>query len=150
MATWLRWQQGCTDREVAAPPPSLRDQLGIVVRLPPQQLNLPPVEEIVQCHLWVGTDHDFVLVAPHLQANQGHPQAKRLIKLGWETAQRECLDLSCTSRGEVPPPLGNHNQAQDPISLCNISSVIPSINNTSWGAHVDGVHPRTSGLPLGP
>lgn len=90
----------------AGGPPSLRDQLGIVVRLPPQQLGLPPVEEVVQCHLRVGTDHDLVLVAPHLQANQGHAQAKRLIKLKWETAQRECLGSSCMSGGKVPPPQG--------------------------------------------
>lgn len=74
---------------------------------------------------------------------------KRLIKLGQEIARRECLDLSSTSRGKVPPPLGNHNQAQDPTSLCNISSVTPSTNNTSWGDHVDRVYPGTSGLPLG-
>lgn len=148
MAMWPGWQQGCKDGKVVAPL-SLRDQLGIVVRLLPQQLHLSPMEEVVQCHLWVGTDHDFVLVAPHLQAYQGHSQAKRLIKLGRETPQRECLDLRCTSRGKVPPPLGNCNQDQDPTSLCNISSVTPSINNTSWGDHGDRVYPKTSGLPLG-
>lgn len=150
MAMWPGRQQGCKDGEVMAPSPFLRDQLGIVVWLPPQQFCLPPVEEVVQCHLWVGTDHDFVLVAPHLQADQGHPQAKRLIKLERETAQREHLDLSCASRGKVPHPLGKHSQAQDPTSLCKISSVTPSINNTSQGDHVDRVYPRDLWAPSWP
>lgn len=69
------WQLGSTH------PACLRDQLGIVVLLPLQQLRLPPAEEVLQCHLCITTDSDFVPVAPHLQANQGHTQAQRLVKL---------------------------------------------------------------------
>lgn len=48
------------------------DELSVVVGLLGQQLDLPPVQELVQGGEGVLGDGGLIRVAPHLQAYQGH------------------------------------------------------------------------------
>lgn len=51
------------------------------MRLLRQQLDLPPVEELVQGGEGVLRDGTLVHVAPHLQAHQGHADIQSPVEL---------------------------------------------------------------------
>lgn len=57
------------------------DELGVVVGLLRQQLDLPPVEELVQGGEGVLCDGTLVHVAPHLQAHQSHADIQSSVEL---------------------------------------------------------------------
>lgn len=51
------------------------------MRLLRQQLDLPPVEELMQSGEGVLSDGTLVHITPHLQAHQGHTDIQSSVKL---------------------------------------------------------------------
>lgn len=57
---------------VPATIPYLPDKLSIVMRLLRQQLDLPPIKELMQGSEGVLCDGALVYITPHLQAHESH------------------------------------------------------------------------------
>lgn len=61
-------------------PTHSRDKLHVVMWVLPLQVLFPPGQEVLQCHVGIAADVEFVLV-PDLQAHQDNSKTEFLIKL---------------------------------------------------------------------
>lgn len=55
------------------------------MRLLREQLDLPPIQELMQSGEWVLSDGTFIHVAPHLQTHQSHADVQSSVKLQIDT-----------------------------------------------------------------
>lgn len=56
------------------------------MRLLREQLDLPPVQELMQSGEWVLSDGTLIHVTPHLQPHQSHADVQSSVKLQIDTA----------------------------------------------------------------
>lgn len=56
------------------------------MRLLREQLDLPPVQELMQSGEWVLSDGTLIHVTPHLQTHQSYADIQSSVKLQIETA----------------------------------------------------------------
>lgn len=89
-------------RRLPVPP----DELSVVVRLLGQQLDFPPVQELVQRGKGILRDGAFVSVTPHLQAHQGHTDVQGPVEL---KVTAECVVRSGWSFSKSPFEINQHS-----------------------------------------
>lgn len=81
-----------------------RDELRVVVQVPPRQVSHPPGQEVVQCGVGLGADVNLVPTVPHLQAHEHHAEIELLIKLPEGREPRGSgSNGEASQRPEVPP-----------------------------------------------
>ena len=75
--------QSCPSSLPSPPHParstSSRDELYVVMQVPPCPLPCLPGQEVLQCDTGVGADVEPVLTIPNLQAHQDHTEVEFLI-----------------------------------------------------------------------
>lgn len=60
-------------------------KLSIVMRLLREQLDLPPIQELMQSGKRVLSDGTLIHVTPHLQTHQSHADVQSSVKLQIDT-----------------------------------------------------------------